>query len=157
MTTTSTLTASLHQDAQSLAPQLVAWRRDFHQHPELGFQEVRTAGVVADHLRAQGAAAARVAWHLLQAGAEVEAVPWHLAAARAARERWQLAEAARSFEAAARGMERQARERKASDALLANETKESVAMTWLQAARWWPAPPALAPAASRPARPAKAP
>ena len=95
--------------------------------------------LVADHLRAQGAAAARVAWHLLQAGAEVEAVPWHLAAARAARERWQLAEAARSFEAAARGMERQARERKASDAQLANETKESVALTWLQAARWWTA------------------
>ncbi len=37
-----------------MVPQLVAWRRDFHQHPELGFQEVRTAGIVADHLRALG-------------------------------------------------------------------------------------------------------
>lgn len=40
--------------ANALQPQLVAWRRDFHMHPELGFQEVRTAGVVADHLRLLG-------------------------------------------------------------------------------------------------------
>lgn len=40
--------------ANALQPQLVAWRRDFHMHPELGFQEVRTAGVVADHLRSLG-------------------------------------------------------------------------------------------------------
>jgi amidohydrolase len=33
---------------------LVAWRRDFHAHPELGNREVRTAKVVADHLRALG-------------------------------------------------------------------------------------------------------
>jgi len=32
----------------------VAWRRDFHQHPELGFHETRTAGIVADHLRSLG-------------------------------------------------------------------------------------------------------
>lgn len=41
-------------EAKALQPQLVAWRRDFHMHPELGFQEVRTAGVVADHLRSLG-------------------------------------------------------------------------------------------------------
>ncbi|MFN3332152.1 MAG: M20 family metallopeptidase [Caldilinea sp.] len=41
-------------EATALQPQLVAWRRDFHMHPELGFQEVRTAGVVADHLRSLG-------------------------------------------------------------------------------------------------------
>ncbi|MBP8292399.1 MAG: amidohydrolase [Caldilineaceae bacterium] len=40
--------------AAALQPQLVAWRRDFHMHPELGFQEVRTAGIVADHLRSLG-------------------------------------------------------------------------------------------------------
>ncbi|HEY53052.1 MAG TPA: amidohydrolase, partial [Caldilineae bacterium] len=40
--------------AQTIAPQLVAWRRDFHQHPELGFTEMRTAGIVAEHLRALG-------------------------------------------------------------------------------------------------------
>ncbi len=35
-------------------PRLVQWRRDFHQHPELGEQEVRTAKLVADHLRSLG-------------------------------------------------------------------------------------------------------
>ncbi|ALO45847.1 amidohydrolase [Pseudohongiella spirulinae] len=35
-------------------PQVVEWRRDFHQHPELGNREFRTAGIIADHLRALG-------------------------------------------------------------------------------------------------------
>ena len=33
---------------------MVAWRRDFHQHPELGNQETRTAKVIADELRKLG-------------------------------------------------------------------------------------------------------
>jgi amidohydrolase len=33
---------------------VVALRRDFHMHPELGFEEHRTAGIVADRLRALG-------------------------------------------------------------------------------------------------------
>jgi hippurate hydrolase len=33
---------------------LVAWRRDFHAHPEIGFQEVRTSGIVAEKLAAWG-------------------------------------------------------------------------------------------------------
>ena len=33
---------------------VVAWRRDIHQHPELGNREFRTAGLVADHLRSLG-------------------------------------------------------------------------------------------------------
>jgi amidohydrolase len=35
-------------------PQVVAWRRDFHQHPELGNAETRTAKVIADELRKLG-------------------------------------------------------------------------------------------------------
>jgi amidohydrolase len=35
-------------------PKVVAWRRDFHQNPELGNREVRTARIVAEHLRALG-------------------------------------------------------------------------------------------------------
>lgn len=38
----------------SVMPQVVEWRRDFHQHPELGNREFRTAGIIADHLRALG-------------------------------------------------------------------------------------------------------
>ena len=33
---------------------MVAWRRDLHRHPELGFAEVRTAGIVARHLSELG-------------------------------------------------------------------------------------------------------
>lgn len=34
--------------------QVVIWRRDFHQHPELGMQETRTSKIIADHLRSLG-------------------------------------------------------------------------------------------------------
>src|SRR5205814_9843600 len=40
--------------ADRLEPKVVAWRRDFHENPELGNREVRTAKVVADHLRSLG-------------------------------------------------------------------------------------------------------
>jgi len=33
---------------------VVAWRRDIHAHPELGFNEHRTAALVAEHLRSLG-------------------------------------------------------------------------------------------------------
>ena len=35
-------------------PRVVAWRRDIHAHPELGFNETRTAALVAEHLRSLG-------------------------------------------------------------------------------------------------------
>ncbi len=38
---------SLRQDAQNLASYLIEVRRDIHRNPELGFQEVRTASLVA--------------------------------------------------------------------------------------------------------------
>jgi len=40
--------------AQRLRTSVIAWRRDIHQHPELGNRETRTAALVADHLRALG-------------------------------------------------------------------------------------------------------
>ena len=46
--------AQLDQAAKSLQPQLIDWRRDFHQHPELGTFETRTAKIVADHLKSLG-------------------------------------------------------------------------------------------------------
>ncbi len=38
----------------AVMPKVVAWRRDLHQHPELSFEEVRTAAIVAKHLRSLG-------------------------------------------------------------------------------------------------------
>jgi len=43
--------ANFKAEAESLREQLSAWRRDFHAHPELGFQEHRSAGIIADRLR----------------------------------------------------------------------------------------------------------
>lgn len=40
----------------ALAPLMTEWRRDFHRHPELAFEETRTAGLVAQRLRDFGLA-----------------------------------------------------------------------------------------------------
>jgi amidohydrolase len=39
---------------QELTPQVVTWRRDFHQNPELGNRETRTARVIAEELKKLG-------------------------------------------------------------------------------------------------------
>ena len=50
--------ALLHSEiaarTDEVAPKVVAWREDIHQHPELGTHEVRTSKLVADHLRSLG-------------------------------------------------------------------------------------------------------
>jgi amidohydrolase len=50
----STLKPVITQKSDALKDKVIAWRRDFHEHPELGNQEVRTAGIVAAHLRSLG-------------------------------------------------------------------------------------------------------
>lgn len=40
--------------AHELKDEFIAYRRDFHQHPELGFEEVRTSGIVAKYLEGLG-------------------------------------------------------------------------------------------------------
>jgi amidohydrolase len=49
---------AVHERIDALAgqvmPKVIEWRRDFHQHPELGNREVRTARIVAGHLRGLG-------------------------------------------------------------------------------------------------------
>ncbi len=44
------------EDLAPLAADMTAWRQDFHRHPELGFEEARTAGIVAGLLREWGIA-----------------------------------------------------------------------------------------------------
>src|SRR6185503_17165047 len=39
---------------KGVSADVVRWRRDFHEHPELSNEEVRTAGAVAAQLRALG-------------------------------------------------------------------------------------------------------
>lgn len=41
-------------EAEALREQLVDWRRDFHRHPELAFEEHRSAGIIAQTLRELG-------------------------------------------------------------------------------------------------------
>jgi amidohydrolase len=50
----STLAGAIDAAARALEPQVIAWRRDIHAHPELGNREFRTAGIVAEHLRKLG-------------------------------------------------------------------------------------------------------
>lgn len=45
---------SFRTESESLYDQLVRWRRDLHQHPEIAFEEVRTASIVAGALNELG-------------------------------------------------------------------------------------------------------
>src|SRR5215218_4689319 len=48
------LKTKANQSADKIESKVIAWRRDFHEHPELGNNEVRTAGIVAKHLQSLG-------------------------------------------------------------------------------------------------------
>src|SRR5687768_2542296 len=50
----SATTQNVARRIDQVMPKVDAWRRDVHQNPELGNREVRTAKLVADHLRALG-------------------------------------------------------------------------------------------------------
>jgi amidohydrolase len=46
--------AEIDRRAKDVEPQVLAWRRDFHQHPELSNREQRTGKIVADYLKSLG-------------------------------------------------------------------------------------------------------
>jgi len=48
------LHADLDRLAQEVEPQVIAWRRDFHQHPELSNREFRTGKIIAEYLSQLG-------------------------------------------------------------------------------------------------------
>ncbi len=50
----SNLKPKIDSETEKIKDQVIEWRRDFHQNPELGNEEVRTAGIVAKHLRKLG-------------------------------------------------------------------------------------------------------
>lgn len=45
----------LYQTCHSVAQEAVSWRRHFHEHPELSFQEFETTRFLEEHLNAMGA------------------------------------------------------------------------------------------------------
>ena len=52
--TTTGIIDKINSEADKIEQKCISWRRDIHQHPELGNQEFRTAKIVADHLRSLG-------------------------------------------------------------------------------------------------------
>ena len=52
--TPTDLTNKINVAADNIESKCIAWRRDIHQHPELGNNEYRTAKLIADHLRSLG-------------------------------------------------------------------------------------------------------
>ncbi|CAN5491705.1 hypothetical protein BH11BAC5_BH11BAC5_54190 [soil metagenome] len=50
--------AALRKEADNAADKIeqkvIGWRRDIHEHPELGNHEVRTAALIAKHLQSLG-------------------------------------------------------------------------------------------------------
>ena len=45
--TAADLAESVERRVESVMPEVVSWRRDLHEHPELGNREFRTAGIIA--------------------------------------------------------------------------------------------------------------
>jgi amidohydrolase len=48
------LRTAIANKALSIEQKVITWRRDFHEHPELGNSETRTAGIIAKHLESLG-------------------------------------------------------------------------------------------------------
>ena len=54
ITAQSSLKPAIATATAKVESKVIEWRRDLHQHPELGNQEFRTAKKVAEHLRSLG-------------------------------------------------------------------------------------------------------
>src|ERR1043165_1419489 len=52
--TNAALQSKLDQQAKEIEPKLIAWRRNFHEHPELSNRELKTGQLVADFLKSLG-------------------------------------------------------------------------------------------------------
>ncbi len=86
-------TAKIEAAAKAVQPKVIAWRRDIHQHPELGNQEVRTSALIAKELKALGfeVREKRVFLQNLLAGPTTGAIKFHYSASRRRSRRFRLA------------------------------------------------------------------
>jgi amidohydrolase len=50
----NSLRSQVSGKALSIEQKVISWRRDLHEHPELGNNELRTAGIIAKHLASLG-------------------------------------------------------------------------------------------------------
>ena len=50
----TTSKAEVGKKADAIEQKVIAWRRDFHEHPELGNREIRTSDIIAKHLESLG-------------------------------------------------------------------------------------------------------
>ncbi|WP_304236215.1 amidohydrolase [Jiulongibacter sediminis] len=48
------LKSEIENEVAEIELKVIQWRRDFHEHPELGNQEFRTAEIIAEHLKSLG-------------------------------------------------------------------------------------------------------
>ena len=46
--------SQIESAVRKIEPKCISWRREIHEHPELSNREVRTAKIIADHLRSLG-------------------------------------------------------------------------------------------------------
>jgi amidohydrolase len=49
-----TIGQAIEREATAVDAKMIAWRRDIHEHPELGNREFRTSALVAEHLKKLG-------------------------------------------------------------------------------------------------------
>jgi amidohydrolase len=50
----TTIESQIESAVNKIESRCIAWRRDFHEHPELSNREFRTSKIIADHLRSLG-------------------------------------------------------------------------------------------------------
>jgi amidohydrolase len=50
----TSLRDKINQSADKIEQKVISWRRDIHEHPELGNNEIRTADIISKHLQSLG-------------------------------------------------------------------------------------------------------
>ncbi len=80
---TAQLRAMVDKATVTVMPQVIAWRRDIHQHPELGNREFRTSALVAAQLTKLGLSVRTGVGHTGVVGVLVGGKPGPVVALRA--------------------------------------------------------------------------